>query len=155
MRDKDWDDGSTHQRAEDHDYGEIDDTSVGWVTLWESQLRVHSYLIPDVYRGKILQDRLSDICRELLPDEDDPDNLHRYRGEGRMDAAAMAGRVGARDDGVDETWNIGHDCAAARSRFSPEDIASGSTFINVQRQQAGGVPPENGGVPIVLPSQLK
>ena len=40
------------------------------------------------------------------------------------------------------------------TRFSPEDIASGSTFINVRRQQAGGGPPDNRGVPVVLPSQL-
>ena len=71
-----------------------------------------------------------------------------------MDAAAMAGGVGARDNGLDETWETDHDCAAARTRFSPEDIASGSTFINVQGQQAGGVPPDNRGVPVVLPSQL-
>ena len=137
-RDKAWDDDDTHQRAEDHDYGEVDDTSRRWVTLWESYLRVHSHLIPGVDRGERLQGRLSDIRRELLPDEDDPENLHRDRGDDWMDAAALAGIVGAMDEGVDETWDIDHDCAAARTRFSPEDIASGSTFINVQRQQAGG-----------------
>ena len=151
---EDWDDDDTHQRAEDHDYGEVDDTSLRWVTLWESYLRVHSHLIPDVDREERLQDRLSDIRRELLPDEDDPENLHRNKGDDWMDAVAMAGVVGARDDGVDETWDIDHDCAGARTRFSPEDIASGSTFINVQRQQAGGGPPDNRGVPVTLPSQL-
>ena len=148
-RDKDRDDDDTH-----HDYGEVDDTYLRWVTLWESYLRVHSHLVPDVDRGERLQDHLSGIRRELLPDEDDPGNFHRDRGDDWMDAAAMAGVVGARDDDVDETWDIDHDCAAARTRFSPEDLASGSTFINVEGQQAGGGPPDNRRVPVVLPSQL-
>ena len=42
---------------------------------------MHRHLIPDVDRGEILQDRLSSIRRELLPDEDDPENLHRDRGD--------------------------------------------------------------------------
>ena len=111
-RDKDWDDDDTH-----HDYGEVDDTSLRWVTLWKSYLRVHSHLIPDVDRGERFQDGLSDIRRELLPDKDDPEDLHRDRGDDRMDAAAMAGVVGARDYDVDETWDIGHDCAAAWTRI--------------------------------------
>ena len=117
-------------------------------------MRVHSHLIPDVDRGERLQDRLSSIRRELLPDEDDPENFQRDRGDDWMDAAAMAGVVGARDDGVDETWDIDHDCAAARTRFRPVDLASGGTFISVQRQQAGGEPPDNRRVPVVLPFQL-
>ena len=148
-RDKDWDDDLTY-----HDYGEVDDTSLRWVTLWESYLRVHSHFIPDVDRGERLQDRRSDKRRELLPDEDDPENLHRDRGDDWMDAAAMAGVVGAREYDVDETWDIDHDCTAARTHFIPEDIASGSTFINVHRQQVAGGPPDNRGVPVVLPSQL-
>ena len=42
---------------------------------------MHSHLIPDVDRGEKLQDRLSDIHRELLPDEDDPENFHRDGGD--------------------------------------------------------------------------
>ena len=42
----------------------------------------------------------------------------------------------------------------ARTRFSPVKLALSGTFINVQRQQAGGEPPDNRREPVVLPSQL-
>ena len=114
---------------------------------------MHSHFIPDVDRGERLQGRLSEIRRELLPDEDDPENLDGDRGDDCKNSAAMAGGVGTNDDVVDETWDIDHDCAAARTRCSPEDIALGSTFTNVRRQQTGGGAPDNRGVRVVLPSQ--
>ena len=70
------------------------------------------------------------------------------------DVESISRTVTCTGDDVDETWDIDHDCAAARTRFSPDDLASGSTFINVEGQQAGGGPLDNRRVPVVLPSQL-
>ncbi|CAN0557378.1 unnamed protein product, partial [Laminaria digitata] len=100
-------------------------------------------------------DRLREIRSENQPEMDDPEAFEADEGVDWMDAAAMGrGRQNGGDHGHDDTWDEDHDCAEARGRFSPEDLSTGNTFVEVQRKQAGGAPPDERGVPVVLPTQL-
>ena len=76
--------------TEGGDYGELDENSLLWVNLWESYRRVHRHHVQGVDKGERLQDHLSHIRREIIPDDDGPESLHRGKGKDWMDAAAMS-----------------------------------------------------------------
>ena len=83
-------DDEPHQITEAGNYSEllIDENGLLWVNLWESSLRVHRHHIQRIDRGERLPDRLSDIRRDLIPDNDVPESLNRGEGGDWMDAAA-------------------------------------------------------------------
>lgn len=145
-----------HQITEAGNYSEllIDENGLLWVNLWESSLRVHRHHIQRIDRGERLPDRLSDIRRDLIPDNDVPESLNRGEGGDWMDAAATGRGLGALGDGVGGTWDKEHDCVEGRTRFCPLDISTGNMVIDVRRRQAGRGPPDNRCMPIVLSSQL-